>query len=82
MTFFTIVVLPALSRPLTEVVSTTVGETTAGHTHSISILISLSFSLAFLNIDNIVLEGNILQVKVADACAFRMLHKLGKPHIN
>ena len=49
--FFTIVVLPALSRPLSRISSCLLESPKI--THSIRILISLSFRRAFLRIDNI-----------------------------
>ncbi|KAH9821968.1 hypothetical protein Tdes44962_MAKER04865 [Teratosphaeria destructans] len=55
MIFFTIVVLPALSRPLQDMSGSPIGVNQI--TYSIKILISLSFSRAFLNIDNILNFG-------------------------
>ena len=51
MILFTIVVLPALSRPLIDL--SVICSCHLKSTYSISILISLSFSRAFRKIDNI-----------------------------
>lgn len=53
MIFFTIVVFPALSSPLMQ--SAFIVANKLQSTHSMSILISLSFSLAFRKIESILL---------------------------
>lgn len=53
MILFTIVVLPALSSPLPRYQKGNSAIPPASITHSIRILISLSFKRAFLSIDNI-----------------------------
>lgn len=54
MTRFTIVVFPALSRPLYKAISEMIASCQRLKAHSIKIRISLSFSRAFRRIDNIV----------------------------
>jgi len=59
--FLTIVVFPALSRPLQKVSGRRI--LASGKTHSINILISLSLRRAFLKIDNILIVGRYSERK-------------------
>lgn len=71
--FLTMVVLPALSRPLCRNQSPVVWSEAASATHSIRIRISLSFNRAFLNIDNILgMKQFVGEVGAVSHCHFQI----------
>lgn len=77
MIFLTMVVLPALSNPLREHVSEST-QFLVIVIYSIKIRISLSFNLAFRNIDNILLSDvEVLRrraKKLSELCSWRRQH--------